>query len=212
MTKAPTESKSGQARERLIRLLRISLMAAATAVCAWITVPSAVPFTLQTFAVFLTLVLLGGKDGTFSVLLYIGIGAAGLPVFSGFKGGVGVLTGPTGGYIFGFLVIGLLYWLVTALYKGTDGTKKRVFEIGALAGGLLLCYLFGTVWFLTATGGWQAENGIGKALMLCVVPFLIPDALKLALAYVIGDRVGAALNGKKKTGPENGSPSESKEP
>ena len=202
MTQATPENKTG--RKKLVRLLLVSLMAAVMAVCAWITIPAPVPFTLQTFAVFLTLVLLGGKDGTLSILLYLAVGATGLPVFSGFKGGVGVLAGPTGGYLFGFLVIGLLYWLVTALYKGKEENgkadkKRHAAELITLGCGLLLCYLFGTVWFLTATGGWQAENGIGSALMLCVVPFLLPDSVKLILAYLIGKRVNRILD-KQKTG------------
>lgn len=180
--------KTTSARDRLIRLLLISMMASVTAVCAWVTIPMAVPFTLQTFAVFLTLILLGGKDGTFAIALYIAIGATGLPVFSGFKGGIGVLAGPTGGYIVGFLAIGILYWIFTAL---KDNTVTRIL---ALSGGLLLCYVFGTVWFLTATGGWAADNGIGKALMLCVVPFILPDAVKLLLAYLIGNRVNRIRN------------------
>ena len=211
MTQATPENKTG--RKKLVRLLLISLMAAVTAVCAWITIPAPVPFTLQTFAVFLTLVLLGGKDGTISVLLYLTVGATGLPVFSSFKGGVGVLAGPTGGYLFGFLVIGLLYWLVTALYigkakeeNGKESKKRHIAELVTLACGLLLCYLFGTIWFLTATGGWEAENGIGSALMLCVVPFLLPDAVKLILAYLIGKRVNRIVD-KQKTGNPSDPPS-----
>ncbi|MBO4366339.1 MAG: biotin transporter BioY [Clostridia bacterium] len=198
-------SKNGAARKRLLRLLLISLMAAVTAVCAWITIPSPVPFTLQTFAVFLTLVLLGGKDGTLSVALYLAIGATGLPVFSGFKGGVGVLAGPTGGYLFGFLVIGFLYWLATALYK--QDKKRHAVEPVALTCGMLLCYVFGTVWFLTATGGWKAGNGIGSALMLCVVPFLLPDGIKLFLAYLIGKRVSRILDRQNTGKPDDPGPS-----
>ena len=178
-----TSSEKPAANKRLVRLLLIALMAAVICVCAWITVPSPVPFTLQTFAVFLTALLLGGCDGTAAVFLYICIGAAGVPVFSGFQGGVGVLAGPTGGYIVGFLAIPLLYWLVSRF------SRTRLAAALSLAGGLLLCYLAGTVRFLFATDGWNAENGIGNALLLCVVPFLLPDALKLALALFVGDRI-----------------------
>ena len=81
----------------------ISLSAAVIAVCAWITVPFTVPFTMQTFAVFLAVLLFGSARGMLSILLYIALGAVGLPVFSSFGGGIGVLIGPTGGYIIGFL-------------------------------------------------------------------------------------------------------------
>ena len=86
------------------------------AVCAWITVPLTVPFTLQTFGVFAALGVLGGRRGTYAVAAYLLLGLAGLPVFSGFRGGPGVLLGPTGGYILGFLASALLYWAVTARF------------------------------------------------------------------------------------------------
>ena len=93
-----------------------ALFAALLAVCAWISLPlGAIHFTLQTFGIFLALLILGGKWGCVSILVYIALGAMGLPVFSGFQGGIGVLLGPTGGCIFGFMLIALLYWLATVL-------------------------------------------------------------------------------------------------
>ena len=86
----------------------IAAMSAVIAVCAWITIPLAVPFTLQIFGVFMALRLLGGKKGTLSILVYIALGAVGLPVFSGFQGGIGVLAGPTGGDIAGVPLMGAL--------------------------------------------------------------------------------------------------------
>ncbi|MFR0734721.1 MAG: biotin transporter BioY [Oscillospiraceae bacterium] len=102
-----------------------------------------VPFTLQTFGVFAALGLLGGKRGTIAIALYLVLGAVGLPVFSGFRGGFGVLLGTTGGYIFGFLLSGLLYWALTALL-GNKGWVRLL----AMVLGLLLCYAAGTGWFL----------------------------------------------------------------
>ena len=81
--------------------------AALIAVCAWISIPAEVPFTLQTFAIFAVCGLLGGRRGTVSVLVYLLLGAVGLPVFSGFRGGLGALLGTTGGYILGFLALAL---------------------------------------------------------------------------------------------------------
>lgn len=89
----------------------IAMMTVVIAVCSWIYVPSAVPFTMQTFGVFCALGLLGGRRGFLAVLLYVLMGAAGLPVFSGFTGGLGQLLGPTGGYILGFLLMALAYRL-----------------------------------------------------------------------------------------------------
>ena len=79
------------------------ILAALIAVCSWISIPTAVPFTLQTFAVFLTLGLLGGRLGTLAVTVYLLLGAVGLPVFAGFHGGLGAFLGATGGYLVGFL-------------------------------------------------------------------------------------------------------------
>ena len=78
-------------------MAQIGMMTALMAVCAWITVPFTIPFTLQTFGVFVTLRLLEGRRGTFAIALYILLGAVGVPVFSGFGAGGGVLAGPTGG-------------------------------------------------------------------------------------------------------------------
>ena len=80
-------------------LARAALFAALIAICSWISIPTAVPFTLQTFAVFLALGVLGGKLGTLSVAVYLLLGAVGLPVFAGFQGGLGALLGATGGYL-----------------------------------------------------------------------------------------------------------------
>ena len=157
----------------------IALMTVVITLCSWISVPSPVPFTMQTFAVFCALLLLGGKRGTLSVALYILLGAFGLPVFSGFKGGIGALLGPTGGYILGFLLCALLYLLL----------EGKIKDIVLLIIGNLLCYLFGTVWFVYVYSSGGKPITFGAALMLCVVPYLIPDAIKMLLAFVVSRRV-----------------------
>ena len=164
-------------------LVIIAVMAALTAVCAWLTIPSAVPFTLQTFAVFLTLKLLGGKKGTLSILVYILLGAAGLPVFSSFKGGVGVLAGPTGGYILGFLLTGLVYLVFERFLK------NRWLENAVLFAGLLVCYFFGTLRFMHVMSLKGADYTFLQGLTLCVFPYLIPDILKLALADLLARKL-----------------------
>ena len=125
-------------------LVLIAMFAAVMAVCSWISIPiGAIPVTLQTFGVFCALSLLGGRNGSFSIAVYILLGAIGLPVFTGFKGGLAALTGPTGGYILGFILMALLYWAGTKLF----GSKLPV-SIGLLTAGLAVCYLFGTIWFV----------------------------------------------------------------
>ena len=98
-------------------LAYIALMAALMAICSWITLPiGPVPFTMQTFAIFTAVLLLGGKRGTIAFVVYLLLGVVGLPVFSGFSAGPGVLLGSTGGYLLGFLFGDLAYWFLTARF------------------------------------------------------------------------------------------------
>ena len=90
-------------RSKTYDIVYIAVFAVIMAICSWISIPAAVPFTLQTFGVFIAVGILGGKRGTLSVLVFILLGAIGVPVFAGFSGGIGVLAGTTGGYIIGFL-------------------------------------------------------------------------------------------------------------
>ena len=173
------ERKSFSVRD----MIYVSLMAVVIALCSWMSVPSAIPFTMQTFAVFCALLLLGGRRGFLSVLLYILLAAFGLPVLSGFRGGIGALLGPTGGYILGFALCALLYWLL----------ERRLPPLVPLIAGLLVCYLFGTLWFVYVYSSGEKEIGFGAALMLCVVPYLVPDAIKLLLAFVLARRVKKAV-------------------
>ena len=158
----------------------IALMAVLLAVCSWISVPAPVPFTLQTFGVFCALGLLGGRRGSTAVLLYILLGALGLPVFSGFQGGLGKLLGPTGGYILGFLLSALLYWL---LERGVQKSPWRTAAL--LLAGLALCYVFGTAWFVAVYSRGDGHMSWMGALSLCVFPFIVPDLVKLGLALLL---------------------------
>ncbi len=152
--------------------------------CSWITIPGAVPFTLQTMGVFLAIGLLGGRRGTTAVLCYILLGAVGVPVFSGFKGGAGALLGPTGGYIIGFLASALLMWAMEAAFR----SGKWVLPVSMVLG-LLVCYAFGTVWFqVVYTRGGNAIT-LGAVLLKCVVPFIVPDLGKIAVALVLTRRL-----------------------
>ena len=162
----------------------IGLFAVLIALCSWITIPGAVPFTLQTFGVFCALGMLGGRRGTCAILVYILLGVIGVPVFSGFTGGIGQLLGMTGGDIMGFLLMGLLYWLMTRL----AGTSLPVMLL-AMVLGLGVCYAFGTFWFLQVYARQKGAISIMTALWKCVFPFLIPDGIKLALALLLTRRL-----------------------
>lgn len=172
---APTHGR------KTLDMVYIALMAVLISVCAWISVPvSDVPFTMQTFGVFCALGLLGGRRGTAAVLVYLLMGAVGLPVFSGFSGGLGRVLGPTGGYMIGFLFAGLVYWLISSLF----GSGLWSMASG-MAAGCVVYYAFGTAWYVLVYARGSGSIGVGAALMKCVVPYLIPDALKLALAVTL---------------------------
>lgn len=177
---------------RLYATIYIGLCAALIAVCSQILIPGPVPFTLQTFAVFLACGVLGGKRGTVSVLIYILLGAVGLPVFAGFKGGIGALLGTTGGYIIGFIFTALVMWLFEFLFKNSK--TKKIIPIGiSMAAGLIVCYAFGTAWFMTVYTNTKEPVGILTALSWCVFPFIIPDVIKIALALLLSSRLKKAI-------------------
>jgi biotin transport system substrate-specific component len=165
-------------------LALIPVFSVLTSVCTWIMIPGPVPFTMQTFAVFLSLLLLGGKRGTAAVLVYLLLGFAGLPVFSGFSAGPGVLLGPTGGYLIGFIAIGLLFAVCVRIFGGSDRVKAA-----SLIAGLLVCYLFGTLWFTLGYNSGSGSVTFTAALGLCVLPFVVPDLLKLGLAFWVAKQI-----------------------
>ena len=155
-----------------------SMLASLTAICAWIAVPlPGVSFTMQTFAVLLTLGLLGGRWGSVSIALYLLLGMVGLPVFTGFRGGIGALLDATGGFLWGFLLGGFAYWLL-----------QRLGRLPAMMAAMGVCYLCGSWWFSIYAG-----VNIPTAALTCVVPWLIPDGIKLALAWTLAKRIGKTV-------------------
>ena len=177
MTNAVTKRKQGLETRDIVFA---GIFTALIAVCSWISIPTAVPFTLQTFAVFMAVLVLGGKLGTISVIVYIILGAIGVPVFANFTGGMGILLGSTGGYIIGFILTALVMWGFERF-----GRSNIPMQIVGMLLGLLACYALGTVWFMTVYGKANGAISFGKALMLCVIPFLPFDAIKLALAVAV---------------------------
>ena len=170
---------------KTIDMALCALFAALLAVCAWIVIPAGdVPFTLQTFGVFAALGLLGGKRGTVAIAVYLLLGAIGVPVFAGFKGGIGALLGVTGGYLVSYLFIGLIVILAEKFF----GDSTAVFLIAGILG-MLVCYAFGTTWFVVAYARTAGPIGWGAALGKCVLPFILPDAAKLVLAVLLRSRV-----------------------
>ena len=154
-------------------LARTGLFAALIIVCTFVTVPlpTGVPLTLQTFAVALGGFLLGPTYGTLAVGVYLLLGAAGLPVFSGFTGGIGRFAGPTGGFLLGFLL----------LAAGCGLGRGRSLPLRFLPGlaGLLLCHLLGALWYARV-----ADLAFTASAAAVRLPFLPKDIASLALALV----------------------------
>ncbi len=153
------------------------------AVSAWFTVPlGPVPFTLQTMVLAMLPAALDRKTACAAVAVYLLVGAIGAPVFSGFGAGAGVLAGPTGGYLWGFL-LGML--AATTIAHALSGRLSRF--AASLAGDiamLLIAYACGTLQFMKV-----ASLDAASALMLAVVPFVVPDLVKL----VVGARIGCTV-------------------
>ncbi len=162
-----------------------AMFTAIITICAWISIPiGPISFTMHTFAVFFAVCILGGRNSFFSVLTYLLLGAVGLPVFAGFKGGIGVLVNTTGGYLLGFLLIPLIYLVAEKIFG-----KSLAVRIISLIIGLAVCYAFGTAWFMFVYTRNVGAVTIGKAMKWCVTPFVPFDLIKLALAFVVSDRV-----------------------
>jgi len=177
----------------------IAVMAALICVAApWsVPMPGLVPVSLATFAVYLAGSLLGWKKGTIAVLIYVLLGAVGLPVFSGGAGGFAKLFGVTGGYIVGYIPCALIGGLFVDLFYKKSVSKNPFLNgawsipVGMIAGTVVL-YALGTVWFVIARG-----VTFEVALASCVVPFLIGDTIKIVcatiLTVILRDRLGKLM-------------------
>ncbi|MEG0107533.1 MAG: biotin transporter BioY [Lachnospiraceae bacterium] len=163
-------------------LILIAMFAALTAVTSQISIPlpfTPIPINLATLSVFLAGGLLGSKNGATSQIIYVLLGAVGLPVFAGFTGGLGRIVGPTGGYIIGYVVAALVIGqLLSRLPKNIWS------NVISMIGGLSCCYILGTAWFMLLT-----KTGMMESLTLCVVPFLLGDFLKIILAAFLVRRL-----------------------
>ncbi len=160
---------------KIRNMAQIGLCAALICLCGFISVPAGVfVFTLQSFGVFFALFLLGGRRGCWAILTYLALGAVGLPVFSGFQGGLGALLGATGGYLWGFLLAGVVCWPLA----------KKSLVLAAVTG-MAVCYAAGTLWY-----GYQYLGGnLLAAAAQCVLPYVLPDGIKITLAYLVAKKL-----------------------
>ncbi|MGI6766687.1 MAG: biotin transporter BioY [Lentihominibacter sp.] len=162
-----------------------ALFAALTAVCSWISIPlgfTPIPMNLATLAVFLAGGFLGPKYGSVSLTVYALVGAAGAPVFAGFRGGFSVIAGPTGGFIIGYIVAAFIVGLICSRNRSIPGI------VSAMILAMISCYTLGTIWFIIIT-----HTNVPAALLSCVVPFLPGDAIKIAAGTFLLRRLSLHL-------------------
>ncbi len=150
------------------------IFAAIIVVSSLIAVPSPVPFTLQVLAVFLTAGLLPLGCAVASILVYILLGAVGLPIFSGFTGGAAALFGPTGGFILSFIVVPFIFALL-----GENKLYAKMFA------SLIFCYILGSLWYMQYA---SAESFLA-VVTVTVLPFIVPDIIKAVIAALIIKRL-----------------------
>ncbi|MDO4344178.1 MAG: biotin transporter BioY [Eubacteriales bacterium] len=165
-------------------LIFVGMFAAVLAVLSQLSIPmpSGVPITLQTFAVALTAYVLGWKLGTAATVVYVLVGAVGVPVFANFSGGAGVLVGMTGGFIWGFIFMVLLCGLGLV-------QKNKILLVVLSAAGLAVCHLLGIFQFMAVMG-----MGFVPAAMAVSVPYLIKDVASVIAAYFVALAIRRALS------------------
>lgn len=186
MTATPTTQSDSAAREVAYVAVFAALIVALTLFPAIEIGISPVPITLQTFAVALAAMVLGARRGALAVLTYLALIAVGLPVAAGYTGGLGVFTGPTGGFLVGFVPQAIITGLLASWAVRRSGSAVWLFLAGLA--GLPILYLLGTGWLMSVTG-----LPLGKAVAAAVTPFLIGDLLKNALAAIVAAGVARAL-------------------
>ena len=163
-------------KNKIYLLSTTAVMTAVTCVLAPLSIPiGPVPISFTNLAIYLSLYLLGWKMGTMSLLMYLLIGAIGVPVFSGFSGGLGKLLGPTGGYIIGFIPMAILAGMVI------EKCRSCIAQFAAMALGMSICYTLGTAWFCILM-----DTGVSAALGMCVFPFVPADIGKIVIAMIVG--------------------------
>lgn len=171
-------------KSRIHTMTECSLFAALICVCSpWVIPAGPVPFSIGIFAVMLAAVVLNPKRAITSVCVYILIGACGLPVFSGFRGGFAVLAGPTGGYIWSYIIMS---GLISAV---CNRCKKTACTFAACLASLVICYFFGTLQYALVTG-----VGTAEAIAVCVLPFAVTDVLKALAATAVGTKLKRILS------------------
>lgn len=180
------DAKRLNGKKQILSIVYVALFAAIISVCSIVSIPiNSIPITLQLLGVCLAAGFLGWYRGTLSVVIYILLGIIGVPVFAGGTSGIAKLVSPTGGYIVGFIFTALIIDLFVKFFG-----RKLYILIIAMAIGVIVCYAFGTAWFMILYNSSPDKSiGLGSALMLCVVPYLPFDAVKIVISAVLVNRL-----------------------
>ncbi|QDW72628.1 biotin transporter BioY [Lachnospiraceae bacterium KGMB03038] len=168
------------------KLSLIGLAAAATCILGPLSIPipvSPVPITLTNLVILLNIYILGYHEALTSLFVYLALGIAGLPVFSGFSGGLGKLAGPTGGYLIGFIFL----VLIAGFFIDRFPSSSLFAALGIILG-MTATYGFGTLWLAA-----QMDLSLPEALSIGVLPYLAGDAMKILLATLTGPRLQKRL-------------------
>ena len=185
-------------KNKTYNIVLIAVSAALITICSWISITiGPVPFTLQTMAIFAVLMTIGGARGSIAVVIYLLLGLVGVPVFAGFKGGPASFLGPTGGFLVGFAVASLVWILLEKLLRdkmSSSAVKRILYGVINAVICEVVMYTIGVIWFMVVYGQQTGPVGLGATLTMCVVPFIIPDIVKIAVAIVIGDRAGKLIH------------------
>lgn len=185
-------------KNKTYNIVLIAVSAALITICSWISITiGPVPFTLQTMAIFAVLMTIGGARGSIAVVIYLLLGLVGVPVFAGFKGGPASFLGPTGGFLVGFAVASLVWILLEKLLRdkmSSSAVKRILYGVINAVICEVVMYTIGVIWFMVVYGQQTGPVGLGTTLTMCVVPFIIPDIVKIAVAIVIGERAGKLIH------------------
>ena len=190
-------TKSTKNRAFIYDLVLISVSAALITICSWISIPlGPVPFTLQTLGILAVMLTIGGRRGTIAIIVYLALGAVGVPVFAGFKGGIMSFIGPTGGFLIGFVLAALVYWLLEKIILKklmTTPVKTWIFGMLGFIVFEIVMYIVGVIWFMTVYAAQTGPVGLVTVMGWCVFPFIIPDVVKMAVAVLIGERASKLI-------------------
>jgi biotin transport system substrate-specific component len=174
--------KTQRVNSKTVMLTMSALFVALTAICSWISIPvpgTSVPINLATFAVLLAGIMLGRKYGAAAMTVFLLLGAVGVPVFHGFTGGLGVITGPTGGFLIGYIAMAA----IAGFHRDCSAPFIPVVIIGEV-----VLYAIGVIWFIL-----MMHSTLKVALVSCVLPFIPGDIVKIVLVYLVKNALNRAL-------------------